>query len=75
MQKFYSKNIINALQYTQGNREEVIQFSKNTLVKHVIYSRLENEKIQLEIGDYLFYENNELVALRSNLFEQKFTKL
>jgi len=73
--KYFSKNIVEAIQYIGPNIQEVIVFTDNTVKKHPIHSCLFGLDKIIEIGDYVVKTEKGFEIYPPNQFENKFTKL
>ncbi len=73
--KYFSKNIVEAVQYLGNNTQEMIDFTNNQVVKHEIYSCLVGLHKNIETGDYVVKTESGFEVYTPNHFENKFTKL
>ena len=73
--KYFSKNIVDAVQYLGQNIEEVIVFTDNAVKKDTIHSSLVGLHKIIEIGDYVVKTETGFEIYPPNIFENKFTKL
>ena len=73
--KYFSKNIVEAVQYIGTNIQEVIVFTNNTVKKDTIHSSLVGLHKIIEIGDYVVKAEKGFEIYPPNHFENKFTKL
>jgi hypothetical protein len=72
MGKYYSKVIIEAVQYLNYNADEVIQFTGGKAEKQKIYSSLKMGEKLIGIGDYVVNDNGVLTVLHPHHFESKY---
>lgn len=75
MGKYYSKEVFEAVQYLNYNKQEVIEFTNGEAKEQPIYSSLILGKKLIGIGDYVVKENGKYAVYHPHTFESKYHKI
>lgn len=75
MGKFFKKHVVDAVQYVGTNFLEVIDFTEGKAIVNPVYSALDFNDKQIQIGDYVVKENGVVNSYRPNIFESIYQPL
>lgn len=75
MAKFFKKHIVDAVQYVGTNLREVIDFTEGKAKVNPVYSALDFNDTQIQIGDYVIKEKEVITSYRPNVFESIYQPL
>lgn len=77
MEKYFKTTVVEAIQYTGYNHDEISDFTNKEVLKHPIYSEMVNAKKGnvLHVGDYIVKDGNTFKMERNIDFEKEYKKL